>query len=215
MRYDLSGMSDDEVAYFKEHGHPRQAPEVEAWIQDYARKLRIELLPHRAFIDRRFTESQERANNLFSREHEMIGRILKHHLILENYITRHLEVVSPGHNWRSARLRFAQKVALLPKDDPHMQLLIAGIREINDVRNLFGHQIEAQLSMESVKACLEVLELTHSYFNKNYTDPIEVIEDFTQYACAALFLDKEVRQIFKEAHARVKALPGQTSAPPS
>lgn len=213
MQYDLSGMNDDEVAYFKEHGYRRQTPEMEARVRDYAKKLVNELRPHKALIDQRFNESRERANKLFSREHELIGRILKNHLILENYITRHLEVVSPGHNWRTARLRFAQKVALLPKDDPHMQLLIPGIREINDVRNLFGHQIEAQLSMESVKACLDLLESTHPYFNKKYTSPMDVIEDFTQHACASLFLDKEVQQIFKEAHERVKALLEPTVMP--
>jgi hypothetical protein len=215
MRYDLSGMTDEEIAYFKEHGYPRQAPEVEAWMQDYARKLLIELQPHQALIDQRFKESRDRADQLFSRDHDAIGRILKHHLILENYITRHLEALSPRHDWRNARLRFAQKIALLPKDNPQIQYLIPGIREINDARNVFGHRIEARLSMDSVKACLDVLELAHPYFNKSYTDPIDVIQDFTQHACASLFLDKEVQQIFKEAHARVKALPGQTIAPPS
>jgi hypothetical protein len=215
MPFDLSGMSEDEIAYFKEHGYPRQAPEMEARVQDYAKKLVIELRPHQALIDQRFKESRELANQSFSRDHDAIGRILKHHLILENYITRHLEAIAPTRDWRNSRLRFAQKLALLPKDNPQMQALIPGIREVNDVRNAFGHRIEAQLSMDSVKACLDVLEVSHPYFNKNYTDPIDVIEDFTQHACASLFLDKEVQQIFKEAHSRVKALPGQISAPPS
>ena len=70
MRYDLSGMSEDEIAYFKEHGYPRQTPEVQEWMQDYATKLNIELSPNQAFIDQRFKESRDRANQLFSRDHD-------------------------------------------------------------------------------------------------------------------------------------------------
>jgi hypothetical protein len=207
MASDLSNLSHEDAAFFREKGYLQQKPEVEAWVRDYAKKLVQELAPHQAFIEKRFQEENTRFTSLFARDHDAIGRVLKHHLILESYMTRHLEAVSPTHAWRDARLGFARKVELLPKENQQIQFLLPGIREVNAIRNMFSHEIDATPSLDSVKQCLRVLEISHPYFNKTYTHAIDVVEDFTATACLWLSVDKEVELIFKEAHSRVKPLP--------
>ena len=213
MKIDLSAFSEEDAAYFREHGYFRQSPEVEARVRDDVQKMNRELAPHRAFIDQRIKETRDLSDKLFSRDHDTIGRILKQHLILENYMTRFLEAASPVHNWRDARLRFAQKMELLPKDNRLVQWLVPGIRSINSIRNSFGHQIGAELSLDAVKACLDVLDEVHPYFNKTYSNPVEVVEDFTELTCRWLPVDKEIDQIFKEARARVTASDAAAQSP--
>jgi hypothetical protein len=203
VEYDLSELSEEDATYFREHGYPRQKPEVEARIFARAHKLVQELAPHQAFIDKRIQELGELRDNLFSRDHDLMGKILKHHLILEFYINRHFETIFPANKRPSRRLAFAQKLELIPIDNFLMPLVIPGLREINDVRNAFAHDIDANLSLDSLKTCRKVLGLMHPYFNKTYSDPIDVIEDFTGIACLRLDVDKDLDQIFKQANARV------------
>ena len=204
MRFNLKDLSDEDAEFFVEHGFLRQTPEVDARIKDTARRMDHELAPYQAFIDQRSAAERDLFDKLFSRDHDAIGRVLKQHLILENYITHHLESTSPNHEWRAAGLRFAQKVGLLPTDNAQVQWIIPGIREINRVRNSLGHEIDAEPSLAALRECLQVLGLTYPYWQKTYSNAIDVIEDFTELACRWLSVDNEVEQIFRDARARVE-----------
>lgn len=201
--YDLSNMSPEDAAFFREKGYPRQTPEFEARMNAWARKLNAELAPHRALIDQRKDEWLDNWNKLFARDHDAIGRVLKHHLILEHYVTRYLEAVAPNHNWKRARLRFAQKIELIPKGDIIIDSLVLGIREVNAVRNALGHQIDARPALGTLEQCVRTLGHMHPYWQKTYSDAIAVIEDFTELVCSSLPIDADVAQIYKDAHERV------------
>jgi hypothetical protein len=194
---------DEQTAqYFREKGYLPQTPELDAMMNEYARKVSRELDPYRAVLDNKLAESNAYFDQLFSRDHQAIGRILKHHLILENCLTRFLESVAPMHDWRRARLRFAQKVAVIPKGQWPIDQFVPGMLEINALRNAIGHQLEAKPSLEALAQCVRSLGIMHPYCHAPYTDPVKIVEDFTQLVCPYLLFDKQVADIYKKAHER-------------
>lgn len=75
----------------------------------------LEILePHWAEVEGEF----ERVNREFLRlaaiDHEPIGRVLRAHLVIENFLTAYLGRLLGADSVRAARLTFAQKVSLLP-----------------------------------------------------------------------------------------------------
>jgi len=164
---------------------------------DFIRKVVNELAPNFPLIERRFNVENERYKKMLARNHDSIGRILKCHLILENYINRHLEMISPKHNWGKAHLRFAQKMDLLPNEDLKIGWILPGIREINRARNRFGHNIEATLCLDDLKECISVLGIARK--NNVYKDAVKVVEDFTTVACTWLIVDPEIQKIIEDA----------------
>jgi hypothetical protein len=200
-----------EAAYFRLKGYPRQKPEFEEWMQEWGRKTRTELAPHQALIDERSRRERERYEELFSRNHDTIGRVLKCHLILEHYIVRHLESISPEHDWGHPRLGFAAKVNLLPKDGFRIEWMTPALREINNLRNSLGHKLTAEVRFEDLKRCQEVVNRAQGAI-QTFSDPIELIEEFTTAATIWLLVDKEIERLTFEAGERARALMPPVSA---
>jgi hypothetical protein len=169
---------------------------------DFIPDVVAELAPHWSKIDQRFNEENEAFKKLLATDHDLTGRVLKCHLIVENYINRHLQSVSPLHNWENARLSFAQKIELLPQANDKVAWILPGIRELNTIRNRFGHRIEANVSLKDLSNCKAILAIARS--GKRYTEPASVIEDFTTVACTWLIVDPEIEGIFDEAYRRVR-----------
>src|SRR6266404_68797 len=162
---------------------------------DFIRDVVADLSPHLPTIEKRFNEENEAFKNLLAQDHNLIGRVLKCHLIIENYINRHLESVSPSHNWQDARLRFAQKTELFPQANGKVAWILPGIKEINTIRNRLGHRITPCISPKhDLTNCIKVLQISRN--GKQYKDPIEIIEDFTTVACTWLIVDPEIEGIF-------------------
>jgi hypothetical protein len=173
---------------------------------DFIPDVVAELAPQLPAIEKRFNEENEAFKKLLAQDHDLIGRVLKCHLIIENYINRHLESISPSHNWLDARLRFAQKIELIPQANTKVTWILPGIREINTIRNRFGHRITAQVCMNDLTECRSVLEIARN--GKPYKDPMEIIEDFTTVACTWLIVDPKIEGIFAEAFKRARAKHG-------
>ena len=169
---------------------------------DFISEVVAELAPKWPRIEKRFNEENETLKRLLAQDHDLIGHVLKCHLIVENYINRHLEAISPEHDWEAAKLRFAQKVNLLPQTNLKVAWLLPGIKELNAVRNRFGHRISARIELTELPECQSVLRIARS--GKDYANPLEVIEDFTTVACTWLIVDKEIERIFEEAFTRAK-----------
>jgi hypothetical protein len=169
---------------------------------DFISEVVAEIGPRWPRIDRRFHQENEAFKKLLAQDHDFIGRVLKCHLIIENYINRHLESVSPSQSWQAARLRFTQKIELLPKANPKVAWILPGIRQVNTIRNRFGHRIAANVSTNDLSDCISVLAIARSA--KQYKDPMEIIEDFTTVACTWLIIDPEVESIFTEAFKRAR-----------
>lgn len=169
---------------------------------DFIPEVVAELAPKWPRIEQRFNEENEAFKKLLAQDHDLIGQVLKCHMIVENYINRHLEAVSPEHDWESAKLRFAQKISLLPSTNPKVAWLLPGIKELNSVRNRLGHRDSAKIELADLPECQSVLAIARS--GKKYTAPVELIEDFITVACTWLIVDKEIEGIFEEAFTRAK-----------
>jgi len=169
---------------------------------DFIPDVVAELAPQLAKIEKRFNEENEAFKKLLAQDHDLIGRVLKCHLIIENYINRHLEAVSPSRNWQDVRLRFAQKIESLPQANGKVAWILPGIREINVIRNRFGHQIATHVSLDDLTECRSVLAITRS--GKQCRDPMEVIEDFTTVACTWLIVDPVIEGVISEAFKRAR-----------
>jgi hypothetical protein len=174
---------------------------------DFIPDVVAELAPHFPRIEKRFDQENEAFKRLLAQDHDLIGRVLKCHLIIENYINRHLESVSPSHNWQEARLRFAQKIELMPRENPKVAWILPGIRQINKIRNRFGHRISADVSLGDLTECISVLAIARK--DKKYTDSIQIIEDFTTVACTWLIVDPEIEGVFAEAFERAQKKHGK------
>jgi hypothetical protein len=169
---------------------------------DFIPEIVAELRPHLPRIEDRFNQENEAFKDLLAADHDLIGFVLKCHLIVENYINRHLESVSPEHDWKDARLTFSQKVALLPRANLKVAWVLPGIKELNKVRNRFGHSIAARIIFDDLTECLKVLGTARN--GKHYNDVAEVIQDFTTVACTWLIIDPEIDLLFTQAFERAK-----------
>ena len=169
---------------------------------DFIQDVVAELAPRWPRIEERFNQENEAFKRFLAQDHDLIGRVLKCHLIVENYINRHLEAISPSHDWEKARLRFAQKMELLPQANPKVAWVLPGIKELNAIRNRFGHRITATVSPTDLTACISVLTIARR--GKKYTESMEIIEDFTTVACTWLLVDPEIEGLFAEAFKRAR-----------
>lgn len=168
---------------------------------DFIPQVVAELTPHLPRVEERFNEENEAFKRLLAQDHDLIGRVLKCHLIIENYLNRYLESVSPSLRWRGARLAFAQKLKLLPQAHAWWWIL-PGITEINKIRNRFGHSITASVSPNDLTKGMSVLAIARR--GKRYTSPMEIIEDFTTVSCTWLIVDPEIEGVFTEAFRRAR-----------
>ncbi len=155
-------------------------------------------------------EEFERANREFLRlaaiDHDPIGRVLRSHLIIENFLTSHLEQSLDIENLSDARLSFAQKVALLPNRRGSAAFVKPGIIQLNTVRNKFGHRLEYEVQGGDLNALLDVLKVARR--GQRFEDPIEAIEAFAPVACAFLSMPSEhLREVFERAFRGVRVRP--------
>lgn len=98
-------------------------------------------------------------------------------------------------------MRFAQKVALLNlKENERVMYVLPGIRELNRIRNRFGHELDAELGLSDLTEMLKCLSLARS--GVEFVDPVAVIREFATVACTFLTIDPEVERIFQNAFER-------------
>ena len=163
--------------------------------------LRV-LRPHMAEIEEEFDRANEHFLNLFAIDHDPIGRVLRAHLIIENFLTTYLQGNLGVEEIATARLSFAQKVALLPNRAASAAFVKPGIKQLNKVRNQFGHKLEHEVDRSQIAAIYEVLTVARRHVEFN--DPIEAIEAFAPVACAFLAMPNDhIRDIFARAFRRI------------
>lgn len=148
-------------------------------------------------IEEHFNRENEQFKVLMQTNHNVIGHILKCHLILENYITNYLAFKFNGIDLDSARLTFVQKINLLPDNDLRVAFLKKGIAELNIVRNKYSHNLKANVPIGNYNGMLEVLNVARK--DTVYENPINIIEDFTTVACTFLIVNPpEIHLLFEE-----------------
>jgi hypothetical protein len=120
----------------------------------------------------------------FSADHNTIGRVLKVHLVIEQYLNEHIRAKYKIENLEELRLSFAQKTLLL-KDDLSPAAWVKGaIQNVNAVRNKFSHTLTPRIEWGAINNVIDVLKIARKGII--YKDPIDAIEAFAPVACAFL-----------------------------
>jgi hypothetical protein len=129
----------------------------------------------------------------WNKDVQMIGRILRAHLHVEYYLTEFLQYTNPDlGSLDEARITFNQKINLLPNDDQKIDFLIPGIRHLNKIRNRLAHNLEATVTENDAAVFLQGLfkafrdEGAKRAARELSTNPIEVLEEFAEFASSML-----------------------------
>jgi hypothetical protein len=133
------------------------------------------------------TKFREKFDHLWTKDNDMLGLILKCHLIVEYYMTECLRVSLPGiDDFESARLTFAQKHHLLTGWTFGFPWIKNGVKELNALRNKVAHRIDYEIrdeDLEKIYSCMDSFYYVKEQLPKRGR---EAIIDFTDLAAMAL-----------------------------
>ena len=137
-------------------------------------------------IDADYRETQLR----WRQDVEVLGRILRSHLYLEQYLTDYLERANPHLGIRKAALRFSQKLDLI-SSLPQFAEIVAGIRHLNAIRNRLAHRPSAKVTQQDAEIFLQArlfvaLRNEGGKPHEASQEPLDVLEGFAQYASTCL-----------------------------
>ena len=149
---------------------------------------------------------------LIAQDHDLIGRVLKCHLVIEHYLGRwltdHLGIVEIS----DVRLSFYQKAMLLPDRASAAAFVKPGILCLNKIRNRFGHQLNTALHVNDLGPITEVLNIARQ--GVGFPEPIDAIEAFTTVASTWLIVAQpNLEKAFTNAFSDVRVNPRRQQGP--
>jgi hypothetical protein len=151
-----------------------------------------------------FNRDNQRFLALAVADHDVIGRVLRAHLIIESFVDTFLSRHYGIQDIEEIRLSFHQKAKLLPSHGSSAAVVRPGVLQINAVRNKFGHQLHRTVEREEISAVYEMLEIARR--GVVFSDPVAAIEAFTPIACAFLSIPSEnLRKILSDAFAHLRS----------
>jgi len=161
------------------------------------------LAPFRADIEKYFNSENERFKQLMEKEHDILGQVLKCHLIVENYLEGFLSAHYGIEEIKSTKLSFFQKAKLLPDAASPIAFVKPGILELNTIRNRLGHNLDVEIEPHELVKINQVLEIAREGIE--FEGVSEIIEAFTTVACTFLIVKpKELQDVFADAFAEIK-----------
>jgi hypothetical protein len=156
-----------------------------------------------AEIEAHFNRENARFIELIRRPHDVIGRLLKCHLIVEHYLERFLSEQYGLENLAAAKLGFFNKAMLLPTQSSSAAFVRPGVLKLNSLRNTVGHNLDGEPAFGDLGPISDVLRIARP--DVSFDSPIEAIEAFTTVACTWLIVPpKEHQQLFVDAFAEVR-----------
>lgn len=126
----------------------------------------------------------DRFDAAFSADHNAIGRVLRVHLVIEQYLNEHIKAKYKIDNLEELRLSFHQKTLLLKDDLSSAAWVKSAIQNVNAVRNKFSHTLTPKIEWGAISNVTDVLKIARK--GKVYAEPIDAIEGFAPVACAFL-----------------------------
>lgn len=161
------------------------------------------LRPHWTEIDAHFEKENDQFKTLLKHDHDLLGRVLKCHLIVEHYIGRFLSDHYGISDLAEVKLSFFQKAKLLPDSGSAAAFVKPGIVRLNKIRNNFGHTLKPTLRHSDLGAIREILATARA--GVQFADPIEAIEAFTTVACTFLIVPPpQLQEVFMHAFSEVR-----------
>ena len=103
-------------------------------------KVLAVLEPYWTEIQADFDAHKQRFLQLAGANHDLIGRVLKAHLVIENFLNSFLSGHYGISDLAEAKLTFYQKAKLFPDGASSTAFVKPGILQLNAVRNKFGHR---------------------------------------------------------------------------
>ena len=162
------------------------------------------LKPYWGDIEEDFDEHNARFLELANVDHDAIGRVLKAHLVVENFMNSYLPNYFGIESYDKLRLSFAQKAQMLPAAKSSASFVRPGIIQLNKVRNKFGHELNHTVEDHEVTAIMQVLEIARR--GATFKTPIDAIEAFAPVACAFLSIPpKHLQEAFVKAFKHVQS----------
>ena len=137
-----------------------------------------------------------RFDALFSADHNAIGRVLKAHLVVEQYLNEHIKNRLKMDNLAELKLTFRQKVQLLGEKTHAVVFVKPGILQLNIIRNRFSHRLSSTIEWQNISAIVSILDVASK--GVKYEEPIDAIEGFASVACAFLCESPTIRRIQME-----------------
>jgi hypothetical protein len=126
----------------------------------------------------------DRFDAVFSADHNAIGRVLKVHLVIEQYLNEHIRAKYNIQNLEELRFSFKQKTLLLKDDLSPAAWVKSAIQNVNTVRNKFSHTLTPKIEWGEINNVIDVLKIARKAVA--YEEPIDAIEAFAPVACAFL-----------------------------
>lgn len=163
------------------------------------------LEPHWEEVMEHFKQQNERLLELMAADHDAIGRVLKAHLAIENFMNSFLASNYGIESFDDLRLSFFQKATLLPSERSSAAFVRPGILQLNTVRNKFGHRANYKIEDHEISGILTVLDIARK--GTVFKNKVEAIEAFTSVACAFLIVpDSKLQKIFVQAFAKMRSI---------
>jgi hypothetical protein len=127
----------------------------------------------------------ERYAQLVQRDDETVGTILRCHLVIEHFLDEYLEAANPGiSNLNSARLTFAQKLALADNPRTVFALIMPGLRALNRGRNQLAHRLDATDVETTLQPIQEFVAMWRTAGGYEVPRELHAVQDFTLTACS-------------------------------
>ena len=135
----------------------------------------------------------EEFNEKWNQDAELLGRILRSHLVVEHYLTVWLQYHNPQlGSIASAKLSFSNKVALVGESDKAVKDLIPGIKRLNKIRNRIAHNLSVEIlpededALKSSKYFKAMIELNGGLYCSPSATGIDLLEGFAKYSAGML-----------------------------
>lgn len=160
------------------------------------------LQPYWDEIENDFNRHNARYLELAAADHQVIGRVLRAHLVVENFMNSYLPDFFGIEDFEELRLSFSQKAKLLPTRKSSAAFVRPGIIQLNAVRNKFGHRLKHEIQFHEIEAITSALKIARA--GLDFANPIDAIEAFAPIACAFLSIPpKHLQEAFLEAFKHV------------
>ncbi|MEI3807634.1 hypothetical protein V6R85_24230 [Agrobacterium sp. CCNWLW32] len=160
------------------------------------------LKPYWGEIEQDFHRNNARFLALVATDHDVIGRVLRSHLVVENFLNSYLQETFGFNDFGELRLTFAQKAKMLPAEKVSAAFVRPGIIQLNKVRNKFGHELDHVIEFGEINSITQILEIARP--NVAFAAPVDAIEAFAPVACAFLSIPpKHLQEAFAEAFRHV------------
>jgi|LGOV01.1.fsa_nt_gb hypothetical protein len=134
------------------------------------------LQPHWNEIEADFDRHNAKLLALAETDHVPVGRVLRAHLIIENFMNSFIPNFYELDDFGELRLTFAQKAKMLPQRMSSAAFVRPGIIQLNAVRNKYGHRLNHTVEFGELGAIMEVLSVARS--GTSFETPINAIEAF-------------------------------------